>query len=107
MADILEVTDENFDDEIMNADTPAIVDFWAEWCGPCKMVGPVIEELAKDYQGKIKVAKMDVDQNRATPARFGIRNIPTLIFFKGGDVAQTIIGAQPKSAIEDEMKKLL
>ena len=107
MADLLEVTDENFDDEIVNADTPAVVDFWAEWCGPCKMVGPVIEELAKDYQGKIKVAKMDVDQNRATPARFGIRNIPTLIFFKGGDVAQTIIGAQPKSAIEDEMKKLL
>ena len=107
MADILEVTDENFDDEIMNADTPAIVDFWAEWCGPCKMVAPVIEELAKDYQGKIKVAKMDVDQNRATPAKYGIRNIPTLIFFKGGDVAQTIIGAQPKSAIEDEIKKLL
>ena len=107
MADILEVTDENFDDEIMNSDTPAVVDFWAEWCGPCKMVAPVIEELAKDYQGKIKVAKMDVDQNRTTPTRFGVRNIPTLIFFKGGEVAQTIIGAQPKSSIEDELKKLL
>ena len=107
MADILEVTDETFDDEIVNADTPAVVDFWAEWCGPCKMVAPVIEELAKDYQGKIKVAKMDVDQNRTTPAKFGIRNIPTLLFFKGGDLAKTIIGAQPKSAIEDEMKKLL
>ena len=107
MADILEVTDETFDDEIVNADTPAVVDFWAEWCGPCKMVAPVIEELAKDYQGKIKVAKMDVYQNRTTPAKFGIRNIPTLLFFKGGDLAKTIIGAQPKSAIEDEMKKLL
>lgn len=107
MADILEVTDENFDDEIMNSDTPAVVDFWAEWCGPCKMVAPVIEELAKDYQGKIKVAKMDVDQNRTTPTKFGVRNIPTLIFFKGGEVAQTIIGAQPKSSIEDELKKLL
>ena len=107
MADILEVTDENFDSEIVNADIPAVVDFWAEWCGPCKMVGPVVEELAKEYEGKIKVAKMDVDQNKQTPTRFGIRNIPTLIFFKGGQVAQTIIGAQPKGSIEDEMKKLL
>jgi len=107
MADILEVTDETFDAEIVNSDIPAMVDFWAVWCGPCKMVAPVIEELAKDYQGKFKVAKMDVDQNRQTPGRFGIRNIPTLIFFKGGDVVKMIIGAQPKSAIEDEMKKLL
>ena len=67
MADILEVTDENFDSEIVNADIPAVVDFWAEWCGPCKMVGPVVEELAKEYEGKIKVAKMDVDQNKQTP----------------------------------------
>jgi thioredoxin 1 len=107
MADILQVTDENFDSEIVNAEIPAVVDFWAEWCGPCKMVGPVVEELAKEYEGKIKVAKMDVDQNRQTPGRFGIRNIPTLIFFKGGKVAQTIIGAQPKGSIEEEMKKLL
>lgn len=71
------------------------------------MVGPVVEELAKEYEGKIKVAKMDVDQNRETPAKFGIRNIPTLILFKGGDVVKTIIGAQPKSAIDEELKKLL
>ena len=107
MADLLEVTDENFDAEIVNSDIPAVVDFWAEWCGPCRMVGPVVKELADDYKGKIKVAKMDVDQNRQTPARFGIRNIPTLILFKGGEVAQTIVGAQPKSAIEEELKKLL
>jgi thioredoxin 1 len=107
MADLLEVTDENFDAEIVNSDIPAVVDFWAEWCGPCRMVGPVVKELADDYQGKIKVAKMDVDKNRQTPARFGIRNIPTLILFKGGEVAQTIVGAQPKSAIEEELKKLL
>ncbi len=107
MGNILEVTDDSFESEIMGSDIPAIVDFWAEWCGPCKMVGPVVEELAEVYKDKIKVAKMDVDQNRQTPARFGIRNIPTLILFKGGEVAHTIIGAQPKSSIEDELKKLL
>ena len=99
MADILEVNDETFDKEIINSDIPAVVDFWAAWCGPCKMVAPVIEELAEAYQGKIKMAKMDVDQNRQTPAKFGIRNIPTLIFFKGGEVSNTMIGAQPKGSI--------
>lgn len=107
MSDLLQVTDENFDAEIISSDKPAMVDFWAEWCGPCKMVSPVVEELANEYKGKIKVAKMDVDKNRQTPARFGIRNIPTLILFKRGEVAQTIIGAQPKSYIEEELKKLL
>ena len=107
MADVLNVTDANFDEEIINSDVPAMVDFWAEWCGPCKMVTPIVEELASEYQGKIKVASMDVDGNRETPARFGIRNIPTLIFFKGGEVAQTIIGAHPKSHIDEELKKLL
>ena len=107
MSDVLQVTDGSFDEEIVKSDTPAMVDFWAEWCGPCKMVGPVVAELAKDYQGKIKIAKMDVDKNRETPARFGIRNIPTLILFKGGEVAQTIIGAHPKDYIDGELKKLL
>ncbi len=107
MSDLLEVTDETFDTEIMNSEIPALVDFWATWCGPCRMVSPVVEELANDYKGKIKVAKMDVDQNRQTPVKFGIRAIPTLIFFKGGEVAQTIVGAQPKSHIEEELKKLL
>ncbi|MFH0844287.1 MAG: thioredoxin [Pseudomonadota bacterium] len=107
MADVLEVTDATFDTEIMNSDIPAMVDFWAAWCGPCRMVAPVVEELAKEYAGKVKVAKLDVDQNRQTPIKFGIRNIPTLILFKGGEVAQTIIGAQPKSSIEKEIKKLL
>jgi thioredoxin 1 len=107
MSEMFEVTDENFNAEIMNSDIPAVVDFWAEWCGPCRMVSPVVEELANDYKGKIKVAKMDVDKNRETPTRFGIRNIPTLIFFKGGEVTQTIVGVQPKSQIEEEIKKLL
>ena len=107
MADLLQVTDENFDDEILNSNIPAMVDFWAEWCGPCKMVGPVVEELAQEYTGKIKIAKMDVDKNRETPVRFGIRNIPTLILFKGGTVAKTIVGAQTKSRLDEELKKLL
>lgn len=107
MSDLLEVTDENFDAEIVKSDIPAMVDFWAVWCGPCKMVGPIVEELADEYKGKIKVAKMDVDQNRATPGKFGIRNIPTLIFFTGGEVSHTIVGAQPKNHIEEELKKLL
>ncbi len=107
MSDLLQVTDENFEEEIINSDIPVMVDFWAEWCGPCKMVGPVVEELAQEYKGKIKIAKMDVDSNRDTPAKFGIRNIPTLILFKDGEVAKMIIGAQPKSQIDGELKKLL
>ncbi len=107
MADLLQVTDENFDEEIINSDIPALVDFWAEWCGPCKMVSPVVEELAEEYKGRVKMTKMDVEGNRRTPARFGIRNIPTLMLFKGGEVIKTIIGAQPKSHIDEELKKLL
>lgn len=107
MGDILQVSDGSFESEIVNSDIPAMVDFWAEWCGPCRMVGPVVEELAKEYKGKVKIAKMDVDQNRETPAKLGIRNIPTLIFFKGGEAVNTIIGAQPKSSIEEALKKLL
>ena len=107
MSDLLQVTDENFDEEIINSNLPAMVDFWAEWCGPCKMVSPAVEELAKEYNGRIKITQMDVDGNRQTPARFGIRNIPTLMLFKGGKVIKTIIGAQPKSHIDEELKKLL
>lgn len=107
MADVLNVTDDTFDEEITNSDMPAMVDFWAEWCGPCKMVSPIVEELAKEYKGKIKIASMDVDGNRETPGKFGIRNIPTLMFFKGGDVVKTIVGAQPKSNLDEELKKLL
>ena len=102
-----QVSDQNFDEEIVSSDIPAVVDFWAEWCGPCKMIGPVLEELALAYKGKIKIAKMNVDENRQTPAKYGIRNIPTLILFKNGEVAQTIVGAHPKAHIEGELKKLL
>jgi thioredoxin 1 len=107
MADLLHVTDDTFEDEIINSDIPAMVDFWAEWCGPCKMIGPVVEELAGEYEGKIKIAKMDVDQNRQTPVKYGIRNIPTLLLFKGGDLVHTIVGAQSKGNLEAELNKLL
>ena len=107
MADAIQLTDNNFEDEIIKSDIPAIVDFWAEWCGPCKMVGPTIEALAKEYAGKVKVGKMDVDTNPQTPGKFGIRNIPTIIFFKDGKVVNTIIGAQTKNTLEAELKKLL
>ncbi|HDG98192.1 MAG TPA: thioredoxin, partial [Desulfobacterales bacterium] len=79
MGDLLKVTDDNFEQEIINSDIPALVDFWAEWCGPCKMVSPIVEELAKEYDGKVKVGQMNVDENRQTPAKYGIRAIPTLI----------------------------
>ena len=107
MGNTLEVTDETFDSEIVNSPTPAMVDFGAMWCMPCKMIGPTVEELAEEYKGKVKIAKMDVDTNRNTPARFGIRNIPTLLFFKGGEVVKTIVGAQSKSSLDAELKKLL
>jgi len=107
MADILHVTDADFENEIIKSDIPAMVDFWADWCGPCKMVAPVIEELADEFKGKVKIAKMNVDQNRQTPAKFGIRSIPTMIFFKNGEVVNVIIGAQPKEILKRELEKLL
>ncbi|MFH1243060.1 MAG: thioredoxin [Pseudomonadota bacterium] len=106
MSDLPHVTDKNFEEEIINSDMPAMVDFWAEWCEPCKMMAPMIEELAREYQGKIKMVQMNVAENRDTPARFGIRNIPTLMLFKRGEVVHTIIGACPRSLLNEELKKL-
>ena len=101
------VSDANFEDEILKADVPALVDFWAAWCGPCRAIAPVVEELARDYQSKAKVAKMNVDENAKTPAKYGIRAIPTLIIFKGGEVLEQITGAVSKSIIEGALKKAL
>lgn len=103
MADFLEVTDSTFESEILQADKPTLVDFWAEWCGPCKMVAPVVEEIAAEYDGKLQVAKMDVDGNRQTPANYGIQGIPTLILFKDGEEATRIIGFRPKQAVVEEL----
>ncbi len=107
MAKPIEVTDNNFEKEILQSDLPAVVDFWAVWCGPCKIIAPYLEQLAGEYEGKVKIAKMDVDNNPQTPTKYGIRSIPTVIFFKNGKVIDQIIGAQPKAIFQEKVKKLL
>ena len=103
----LEATDGNFEDLVLKSDKPVIVDFWAEWCGPCRMVGPIVEEVGVDYEGKAVVAKVDVDSNPGITAKYGIRNIPTILFFKNGEVADKQVGAVPKSTIVAKLDALL
>ena len=100
------VTDGDFDQQILQSNVPALVDFWAAWCGPCRTVGPVVEELAGEYAGKVKVAKLNVDENKQTPTKYGIRGIPTLILFKGGQVVDQIVGAVPKDRIKELLDKV-
>lgn len=104
---IVEVVDSVFDKEVMESEIPVLVDFWAPWCGPCRALSPVIEEISNDYEGSVKVGKVNVDENPQTTMKFSIRSIPTLIVFKNGEVAEQIVGAVPKSEIEKVLNKAL
>ena len=104
---IVEITDSNFDEEVTQSETPVLIDFWAEWCGPCRMLAPTIEELSVEYDGKFKVGKIDTDNNRDTAMKFGISAIPTLKFFKGGEEVDTLVGMAAKKDIKEKMEALL
>jgi thioredoxin 1 len=105
--DVVTLEDGTFDSEVLKSDVPVLVDFWAVWCGPCKAIAPAVEEIARDFKGKVKVAKLDVDHHQQVPQRYGIRSIPTLLVFKGGRVVDTIVGAVPKSKIVDSVQKAM
>jgi thioredoxin 1 len=103
----LEVNDANFDEVVIKSDKPVLVDFWAEWCGPCRMVGPIIEELSTEYQGRALVVKCDVDSSPGVAAKYGIRNIPTILFFKDGKIADKQVGAVPKNSFANKLNALI
>ena len=103
----LTFTDNNFEQEVLNSDKPVLIDFWAIWCGPCKIIAPVVEELASEYDGKAKIGKLDVDENQQTSIKYGVRSIPTLLIFKEGKVIDTIIGAVPKAQIVQKLNAAL
>lgn len=100
-------TDDNFEEEALKSDLPVVVDFWAAWCGPCRMIAPIVEELADEYEGKIKIGKLDVDENQGVAIKYGVRSIPTVLFLKGGQVVDTVIGAVPKSMFVEKLTKLV
>ena len=101
---ITTITDDNFQDEVLNSDLPVLIDFWAIWCGPCKMIAPIVEDLATEYDGKAKIGKLDVDSNQQTSIKYGVRSIPTLLIFKGGELVDTIIGAVPKAKVVEKLE---
>jgi thioredoxin 1 len=102
-----QVSDASFEADVLKADQPVLVDFWAEWCGPCKQIAPALEEIAKDMEGQVTIAKINIDQNGGTPTKYGVRGIPTLMLFKNGQVAATKVGAMPKSALQEWVKSVL
>ncbi len=104
---VMEVSDATFEQEVLRSEQPVLVDFWAVWCGPCKAIAPIVDGLAETFAGKLKVAKVNVDENGATPSRYGVRGIPTLLLFKGGKVADQIVGYVPKNVIEEKVQRLL
>lgn len=99
MSEVLHINDADFESVVVNSDIPVLLDFWAPWCGPCKMIAPVLDELAPEFEGKVKIVKMNVDDNQATPAQFGVRSIPTLLLIKNGQVVATQVGALPKTQL--------
>jgi thioredoxin 1 len=103
----LEITDSNFEEKVLNSEHPVMVDFWAEWCGPCRMVGPIVEELSKDYEGKAVVGKLDVDTHQEYAAKYGVRNIPTILFFKNGELVDRKVGVAPKENYSEVLDNLL
>ena len=107
MSKALEFTDDKFDADVIKSDVPVLVDFWAPWCGPCKQIAPVIEEIAGEFDGKVKVGKMNTDENQQVPATYGVMSIPTLLIFKSGEVSERIIGAQSKQAIIEKINAVL
>ena len=106
-AGIVEVSDATFEQDVLKSEQPVLVDFWAVWCGPCRAIAPIVDDLATTYAGKLKVAKVNVDQNGATPSRYGIRGIPALLFFKDGKVADQIVGYVPREVIEEKVTRVL
>ncbi len=104
---VSDVSDSEFEAKVLQSDTPVLVDFWAAWCGPCRALAPVVDQVATEYNGKVKVMKMDVDKNNTTPGRYGIRGIPALLVFKGGKVAEQIVGYVPKDTIDETLKRVL
>ncbi len=103
--DVISVADSNFDAVILKSETPALVDFWASWCAPCRAIAPIVDEIAAQYKGRVRVAKMNVDENQSTPGKYGVRGIPTLILFKDGKVVDQLVGAVPKSQIKELVEK--
>jgi thioredoxin 1 len=107
MADIIDVTDQSFEAEVLKSTTPAVIDFWAEWCAPCRAIAPIVKELAEQYGEKVKIVKMNIDENPSTPAKYQVRAIPTVLAFRDGEVVEMLQGARPKGDFEEMVKKLL
>jgi thioredoxin 1 len=104
---LVTITDDNFEEEVLKSDKPVLIDFWATWCGPCRIIAPIVEEMATEYEGKAKIGKLDVDSNQQTSIKYGVRSIPTLLLFKGGELKETIIGAVPKTHLVDKLESVL